>query len=165
MRALRLEDAEPLFATYTSDADVARYLPWRRHHTLAETEAMIRYGEDLAASGSAYLLAIVLRAHDNPIGLLNLSDGDHGVSLGFGLARRHWGNGYSSEIITSVTGWLLDQTAIWRVWGYCDEANEASALVMTQAGMQFEGAVRRFATHPNISSEPRACKLFAAVRS
>ena len=164
LRALRPADAGPLFATYTSDADVARYLPWRRHHTPVETEAMVRYGDDLAASGSAYLLAIVLRTDDNPIGLLNLADGDHGVSLGFGLARRHWDKGLGSEIITTVTAWLLDQPAIWRVWGYCDGANEASARVMTRVGMQFEGTVRRFATHPNLSPEPRTCKLFAAVR-
>ena len=164
LRPLKHTDAAVLFADYTSDLEVARYLPWRRHHVQSETEAMIRYGEDLATSRSAYLLAIVLRTEiDNPIGLLNLGDGEHGISIGFGLARRGWGSGYGTEVSAYVAGWLLDQPSIWRVWGYCDEENETSARVMMRAGMQFEGKLRRFAIHPNLSSEPRNCKLFSSV--
>lgn len=164
LRPLTFADAPTLFASYTGDADVARYLPWRLHSTPAETEAMIQNGADLAGRGEAYLLAVILPTNNSPVGLLNLAGGDHGVSIGFGFAPTHWGKGYGSEIIASILAWLLDQPAVWRVWGYCDAANEASERVMIRAGMQFEGTVRRFATHPNLSPEPRACKLFAAVR-
>jgi len=165
LRPVKHTDAADLFADYTSNLDIARYLPWRRHHTQSETEAMVRYGEDLAINRSAYLLAITLRTKtDKPIGLLNIGNSEHGISIGFGLARRGWGSGYGSEVVAYITGWLLDQPPVWRVWGYCDEENEASVKVMTRAGMHFEGKLRRFAIHPNLSPEPRNCKLFASVR-
>lgn len=166
LRPLQHSDAVVLFKDYTSDPDVARYLPWRRHETLGETEAMVHHAAGLATSKSGYLLAILLRTEINvPIGVLNIADSEHGVSIGFGLASRQRGNGYGSEIVAYVTDWLLDQPSVWRVWGYCDEENEASARTMVQGGMQFEGVLRRFALHPNVSPEPRSCKLFASVRA
>ncbi|MCJ2092780.1 GNAT family N-acetyltransferase [Methylobacterium sp. J-072] len=165
LRPLRHADAAPLFATYTGDLEVTRYLPWRRHRSRNQTEAMIRVGEDLAESRTAYLMAITL--HDDtssPIGLLNIGDSEHGISVGFGLAQNRWGGGYGSEIIAHVCKWLLDRPTVWRVWGYCDAENAASARVMVKAGMQFEGTLGRFAVHPNLAFEPRDCQLFAAIR-
>jgi len=131
-----------------------------------ETEAMIRHAAGLATSKAGYLLAVLLRTETKtPIGVLNLADSEDGVSIGFGLASRHRGNGYGSEIVAYVTDWLLDQPLIWRVWGYCDEENEASARTMMRGGMRFEGVLRRFALHPNVSTGPRNCKLFASVRA
>ena len=164
LRALVPADAAPLFATYTGNAEVARYIPWRRHEAQAQTERMIEAAARLATDRSAYLLAIAEESGDAPAGLVNLAGGEHGVSIGFGLARPSWGQGYGREIVAAVVGWLIDHPSVWRVWGYCDTANAASAAVMLAAGMQEEGTLHRFAVHPNLSPEPRTCRLFAAVR-
>jgi len=35
---------------------------------------------------------------------------------------------------------------------------------MEKAGMTFEGVLRQYFVHPNISSEPRDCRMYAKVR-
>lgn len=165
LRSLEQKDAGPLFVNYTSIEEVARYLPWRVHRDPIETQAMLQHAEICAANRSADLLAIVLRSHSSdPIGLINLGDSEHGISVGFGIAPAYWNKGYGQEIMKAVTNWLLRQPSVWRVWAYCDEENEASTNALIRAGMQFEGTLRRFATHPNLSPEPRSCRIYAAVR-
>jgi RimJ/RimL family protein N-acetyltransferase len=36
---------------------------------------------------------------------------------------------------------------------------------MEKAGLTFEGILRRFFVHPNVSPEPRDCKVYSRVRA
>jgi len=53
---------------------------------------------------------------------------------------------------------------IYRVFATCDVDNPASAKVMEKAGMKYEGLLRRYMIHPNVSEEPRDCLMYARVR-
>ena len=35
---------------------------------------------------------------------------------------------------------------------------------MEKAGLTFEGVFRRYAVHPNLSPEPRDCRIYARVK-
>ncbi|WP_248767317.1 GNAT family N-acetyltransferase [Pseudomonas sp. MWU12-2345] len=165
LRPLRGEDAPILYSQYTNDAEVARYLPWGRHSAPSQTVTMIHYAAELAEQRTAYLLAITLAdSPEVPIGLLNLGDSEEGVSVGFGLVRHQWGKGYGRELVAYLKSWLLEQTGVTQVWAYCDDENEASARVLIQAGLQLKDKIQGYAVHPNLSSEPRDCTLFAAHR-
>jgi [ribosomal protein S5]-alanine N-acetyltransferase len=165
LRAPDPADADRLFAHYTSDSEIVRYLPWQRHRAVEETRALIEQCALASVTRNGHLLVIVRREKlDCPIGLLHLSGGVHSVSLGFGLVRQHWGHGYGSEVVSMAVTWLLRQPGVWRVWAYCDIANLASARVLEQAGLSYEGTLRRYAVHPNLSPEPRDCRLYARVR-
>lgn len=166
LRPPAIADAGPLFADYTSDPHVTRWLPWRRHSSVEETNALIAQSADAAASRSNYLFVIVRQEEDTrPLGLLNLGGGGHSVSVGYGLARRSWGLGYAKEAACVAVEWLSRQPAVWRVWAYCDAENAASVRVLEHAGMICEGMARRYAVHPNISAIPRDCYMFARARS
>ena len=41
LRPVAVEDAEAIFGTYAQDEEVARYLIWRPHHSLTETQAYV----------------------------------------------------------------------------------------------------------------------------
>src|SRR4029077_17381087 len=41
LRPISPADAAPIFDTYAQDPDVSRFLTWRPHRTLAETEAYV----------------------------------------------------------------------------------------------------------------------------
>jgi [ribosomal protein S5]-alanine N-acetyltransferase len=166
LRAPTIADAGPLFADYTSDAHVVRWLPWRRHGSVDETNALIAQSIKVDVGRSNYLFTIVRREETaKPLGLLNLSGDGHSVSLGFGLAQHCCGQGYAKEVASAAVQWLLDQSPVRRVWAYCDAENTASARVLEQAGMICEGLARRYAVHPNISVTPRDCFQFAIVKS
>jgi ribosomal-protein-alanine N-acetyltransferase len=68
------------------------------------------------------------------------------------------------EAAQAVSDYVLEQPAMYRVWAVCDVDNTASARVMEKIGMQREGLMRRGVLHPNISSEPRDCWLYAKVK-
>jgi RimJ/RimL family protein N-acetyltransferase len=158
LRAPTITDAGPLFAVYTSDLNVVRWLPWRRHGSVEETNALIVQSINAAAARSNYLFVIARREEEaKPLGLLNLGGGGHSVSLGFGLAQHSWGQGYAKEVASAAVRWLLRQPPVWRVWAYCDAENRASVRVLEQAGMTCEGKAQRYAVHPNISVTPRDC--------
>jgi ribosomal-protein-alanine N-acetyltransferase len=166
LRAPAPADADRLFAHYTSAPEIVRYLPWQRHCAVEETGTLIEQCASASAAGNGHLLVIVKREQpDRPIGLLHLSGADYSVSLGFGLARQHWGQGYGSEVASAAATWVLCQPGVWRVWAYCDIANSASARVLEQAGLSYEGTLRRYAVHPNLSPEPRDCRIYARVRA
>ena len=59
---------------------------------------------------------------------------------------------------------IRSETMSVRVWAVCDVDNTASARVMEKIGMTREGLMRRGVLHPNSSSEPRDCWLYAKVK-
>ena len=97
--------------------------------------------------------------------MINLRPRHLRVEFGYVLARQHWGHGYMTEALSTLVDWALDQPKIWRVSAICDMDNSASAKVMEKAGMVFEGVLRRYFVHPNVSPEPRDCRMYAKVRS
>ena len=157
-------DAKGIFDTYAQDAEVTRYLIWRPHQQIAETEAFLRRCEDVWRERSAFPWAIIRRDDGQLIGMIELRIQGHRADLGYVLARPHWGQGYTTEATRAVVDWALTQSEIWRVWALCDVENPASARVLEKAGMQREGILRRWIIHPNASAAPRDCYCYAAVR-
>jgi ribosomal-protein-alanine N-acetyltransferase len=166
LRAPEPADADSLFAHYTSDPEIVRYLPWHRHRAVEETRTLIEQCAEASATRRQHLLVIVKREKpDCPLGLLNFGGEKHSVSLGFGLVRHHWGNGFGSEIVSAAAKWVLHQPRVQRVWAYCDTANSASVKVLKQAGLTYEGTLRRYAIHPNLSPDPRDCRIYSRVNA
>ena len=69
-----------------------------------------------------------------------------------------------TEALRSLVEWALAQPGVWRVWSFCDAENRASARVMEKAGLAFEAVLGRWAAHPNLSPEPRDCRVYARLR-
>lgn len=89
-----------------------------------------------------------------------------GFKAGFGyvLAKKFWNQGLMTEAATPIVQALLTREEIYRIEAVHDLDNPASGRVMEKLGMQFEGVVRRYSLHPNISKVPRDCKLWAIVK-
>jgi RimJ/RimL family protein N-acetyltransferase len=68
-----------------------------------------------------------------------------------------------TEALSAAVAWARTMPRIRRVWAVCDVDNRASARVMEKAGLVFEGVLRRWAVHPNISPVPRDCTCYAAT--
>jgi len=164
LRLPRRDDAPIIFASYAQDAEVTRYLTWRPHKSLEETYAIRDLMAKLWQDGEAFSYAITLKGDDTIIGMIAIHPDGFKVSIGYVLARPHWGKGYMTEAVRVVVDWLLRQPDIYRVFATCDVDNPASAKVMEKAGMKYEGLLRRHMIHPNISEEPRDCLMYAVVK-
>ncbi|MGO4739929.1 GNAT family N-acetyltransferase [Bosea sp. 2KB_26] len=155
------EDAPLIFEAYARDSEVSRYMTWRPHTALAETEAYV--ASALAGPSCSYLLRD--RGDGRLHGAFELRQpAAHRLGYGYLLARPSWGLGLMSEALTAVVDWALDQPGIRRIGDVCDVENLGSARVMEKAGLTREALLRLWAVHPNISDEPRDCFSYVKTR-
>jgi [ribosomal protein S5]-alanine N-acetyltransferase len=164
LRPIARGDALAIFAGYAQDPEVVRYLTWRPHRTLAETESYI--GRCLAASPSrSRTYALIGRTDGRLRGAFELRRPEpHRLDCGYVLARAQWGRGLMTEALSDVALWAMRQESIWRIGAVCDVENPASARVMEKAGLEREGILRRWLVHPTLGPEPRDCFSYALVR-
>lgn len=161
LRRPRTADAPAMFAAWTQDPAVTRYLVWRPHTALDQTEAHI--ARCLAAWEARTSFTWLLERAGEPVGSLAARVNEHGVNLGYLLARPAWGNGYMVEALEPVVRWSLAQPEVHRVWATCDVDNRASARVLEKAGFAFEGILRRWDHHPNIGPGRRDARCYSRI--
>jgi RimJ/RimL family protein N-acetyltransferase len=165
LRCPRLSDAETLFASYAHDPDVARYTVWTPHRTVGETHDYLVAILAQREAGTSWTYIIDTDAAE-AVGAFTFHFGSrpHSVAVGYVLARRLWGQGYMTDALVAAVDWAFTQPQVSRLWAVCDSANAASARVMEKAGLQFEGILRRWETHPNVDPDhPRDCRCYARV--
>lgn len=157
-------DAEPIFKSYAQDSKVTRYLIWRPHRNIQETE---RFLVDCAIAWEGnvrFPYVITLKESGAVIGMIEIRINDFKADVGYVISHPNWGKGMATEALRSLVEWALRQEAIYRVWALCDVENLASARVLEKVGMQREGVLRRQIIHPSISDEPRDCYCYAVAK-
>ena len=164
LRIPLLADARAIFETYAQDPEVTRYVMWRPHTSIDMTMQFLQGCVDAWEEGVRFPYVITLKNADGPVGRVDFHGNGFTVGLGDVIGRAYWRHGYVPEAVRAVVDWALSQPAIYRVNATCDVENVASARVMEKVGMQREGLMRRYMIHPNLSSEPRDCYLYAIVK-
>lgn len=159
-----MEDAPVIFERWAQDAEVARYMTWRPHESVAGVNAFLDHCRTMRQANEALSWVLTLKGESQPIGMLTARFGSHGVELGYVLGRAYWNRGYMTEAARAVIEWALSQPEIHRVWAVCDVDNAASAKVLEKVGMRREGVLRRWIIHPNIGPLPRDCYCYAIIK-
>lgn len=157
------DDAPAIFARWAQDRDVVQYLTWRPHTSVEGTRAFLQHIAALRQSAQNFTWVLVLKDEPLPIGMLGIRD-SRGLELGYVLAKAYWNLGYMTEAVRAVVDWAMEQSTIHRVWAVCDVENRSSARVLEKSGLQREGLLRRWSTHPNLGTEPRDCHCYAIVK-
>jgi ribosomal-protein-alanine N-acetyltransferase len=164
LRKPRPEDASLIFATYAQDPEVVRYLTFRPHRDVKDAhEAVERFLEGWR-SGKSFCWLIFRRDRDELIGSIGARE-DHGINVGYLLARPFWGQGFMSEALGAIVDWAFSVPSVFRVWAVCDVENEASARLLEKNGFDQEGLLRKWSLHPNVSEVPRDCYCYAKTRN
>lgn len=105
-RPLAAEDAPLIFDTYAQDMEVARYMTWRPHRSLAETESYVTS----ALSGGSQTHVLQDREDGRLNGVFEVRQFEpHRLGFGYLLARPYWGNGLMTEALAAVVEWCLSQ--------------------------------------------------------
>lgn len=163
LRKPRVEDAPLIFAAYAQDPEVTRYLTFRPHRDLVDTEQVIDRFLRGWSSGKSYCWLIFRRDRAELVGAIAARE-DQGINLGYLVARPFWGQGFMSEALAAVVEWAFSDPSIFRVWAVCDLENHASVRLLERSGFQREGILRNWSLHPNISAIPRDCYCYARIR-
>jgi RimJ/RimL family protein N-acetyltransferase len=164
LRPVAMADAPAILDAYARDAEVTRYLTWRPHRTLGDTEAYLAACLEMAPA-SARVYAVTGRDDGALLGCLHLRRPVlHRVECGYVLARSSWGTGLMTEVLRAAVAWALAEPGVFRVGAVCDVDNPASARVMEKAGLVREGLLGRWMVHPNVSALPRDCFIYGLAR-
>jgi len=163
LRVPRMDDAAAIFAGWAQDTEVTRYLTWRPHQQIQETEAFIQNCLSAWESETRFPYMITLKESGEVIGMIDPRIDGTKVGIGYGAARAYWGKGYVTEATRAVIDWAFQQPSIFRVYATTDVENIASRRVLEKVGMQCEGILRKYILHPNMSDEPRDSYMYAIV--
>lgn len=143
LRPFRDSDLET-FVAYRSDSEVARYQGWQAPYRF---EKGIEFIAGLKMSqpgrpGEWYQLALELKGQQRMIGdcgfCISTEDSQQ-AEIGFTLARAFQGQGYATEAVTCLLGYLFDGLQLHRVHANCDVENINSARLLERVGMRREG--------------------------
>jgi [ribosomal protein S5]-alanine N-acetyltransferase len=164
LRPICATDAGGVFR-YAADAEATRFMIFRRHGALAESEAFVRRCETCWRDGSAFPWAISLAATGEFVGGIELRINPPKADFGYILCRDYWGRGLATEAASHVVRWALAQPQIFRVWATCHPANLASARVLEKSGLTFEGRLARWEPRPNLGEEAGDSLVYAATQA
>lgn len=148
VRLRRFEPADlDTFVAYRSVPEVARYQSWDAPYPRAAGEQFIREtaGEHPDTAGEWYQFAAELRSTGRLIGDCAAkpeADDPRQCEIGFTIAPEHQGQGYATEAVRLLAGYLFGARAKHRIHACCDARNPASAAVLERLGMRREGHLR-----------------------
>jgi RimJ/RimL family protein N-acetyltransferase len=155
-----ISDAPAVFETYAKDPEVTRYLTWRPHARLDETQAWLLKALTTWESMTTLTWMITTRRERAIIGAIEVRL-ETQANLGFVLSRRQWNRGYMTEAVRAVLAWAVDREEVERVWALCAVENIASARVLEKAGMEREARLASWMVFPNLSDVPRDCYRYS----
>ena len=179
LREPRMTYAPSIYARYASDPDVTRYLPWRPHKDVEETQKFLSHLLNAMESGGTHAWIVEGREDRRLMGFVSMGvqsarEGDflstdeerryYKVGFGYHLARSEWGQGYATEAARALVDWAFSQPQVFRIWTVCDVENGASARVLEKLGLVREGVLKRWSIRPNLSPEPRDSYCYALTR-
>ena len=166
LAAARKQDARAIFDFYATDIEVCRYLTFRPHTHIEETQTYLDRCKAEWATGERFAFTIRRQADAGLIGMISYAkNSPHRVGFGYVLSRAHWGQGYMTEALRKLIEVAFEDPKVYRAEATCDVENRASARVMEKCGMQYEGTLRRHTILPNISDIPRDVHCYARIRT
>ena len=164
LRKPRMEDAQVIFDGWAQDQEVTRYLTWRPHERIEQSQEFVQGCIRAWEGETRFPYMITLKENGQVLGMIDPRIEGPKVGIGYGAARAHWGQGYVSEATRAIIDWAFQQPSIYRVYATTDVANLASRRVLEKVGMQCEGILRKYIIHPNLSDIPRDSYMYAITK-
>lgn len=100
LRPFKIEDAEEMFYSWTSDPEVTKYVTWNVHQSIDETRFLLDFWIKQYEKPERINFAIELKEGNVLIGGIDVVGYLDGIPVvGYVLSRKHWNNGYMTEAL------------------------------------------------------------------
>ena len=145
LRGWEPTDVEAVFA-YASDPEVARYMAWDRHDSLAQSHGFLN--EITATNYRHHDLSYALclkSAPESPLGGIGLfaRSRQHGTyELGYVLRRSAWGQGLVPEAARVLIDYGFSHLPAERIYAPIFAENEKSRRAAVKMGLTLDGVLR-----------------------
>jgi RimJ/RimL family protein N-acetyltransferase len=161
LRRPRRRDAQAIFTAYASDPEVTRYLTWRTHASLADTQAFLDASDRGWSTGSE--LTFLAWEGDALVGASGLTQvGGDRLRTGYLVARPRWRQGIASELVQAMLQVAFEVQGASAVEALVEPGHEASTGVLVKAGFVRDGSAS--GVHPNLGPEVRELDRFVRLR-
>jgi ribosomal-protein-alanine N-acetyltransferase len=162
LRPPALEDAQSIFQSYASNAEVTRLVGWPRHKTIGDTQAFLEFAASEWKRWPAGPLLIESRGQGTLLGSTGLAfETIVRASTGYVLAREAWGQGFASEALTAIVA-LARELHVTTLYATCHASHSASIRVLERCGFSHEDTLTRHLVFPNLGDEkPQDVATFA----
>lgn len=145
LRRVRIEDAEPMFRNWASDAEVTKFLTWPTYQTVEDAYPVLDRWVKAYENPDFYQWMIELKTLGEPIGTISvvrMRDAIREAEIGYCIGRAWWHQGITSEALAAVIRFLFEQVGMNRIAAVHDPNNPHSGGVMRKCGMRYEGTAR-----------------------
>jgi [ribosomal protein S5]-alanine N-acetyltransferase len=152
-------DIEEIYNRFAGDPEVTRMMGWRRHESLADTQAFLAFSDAEWARWHAGPLLVRSRTDGVLLGSTGLSfETPYRAQTGYVFAKDAWGMGYATEALRAMVD-LAGRLNVRRLYAICHTGNTASSRVLEKCGFTREGILRSHSEFPNL--EPgQPCDVF-----
>lgn len=146
LRDASVSDAGDMFE-YAKLEEVTKYLSWKPHITVKDTEKVLDSLSKEAIEKDSYVLkAIVLKENNKMIGTIDASIFGKGLKdaeFGYCLNPEYWSKGYMSEALKAFIDGLHKEHGVENIFGSFERENIASKKVMQKNNMYYYETVKR----------------------
>ena len=144
LRKVIFEDVEDMYL-YGSDEEVAKYVTWDRHKTLADTKSYIELILNKYQNKQVAPWGIEYKKNGKLIGTIDFVwwQPNHKIAeIGYVLSKQYWGKGLTTEAVEALLKFGFNHMELTRIQARCFVENIGSSKVMEKSGMLFEGIIR-----------------------
>ncbi|MCB1153107.1 GNAT family N-acetyltransferase [bacterium] len=166
LRPPEMRDAQDLYGAYAGNPKATHFMSIEPYRNVAE---MRRFLEEVAIPAWERIghrgWTIEKKADGTAIGMFRfLRRSETCLDVGFVLGQDAWGQGYMTEVLSTVIDRSLDDDPIFRVEAICHVDDTISQRVMEKSGMLREGRLHKFRVYPAFGGVPQDCYLYAKVK-
>lgn len=152
LRRPRAGDAAAIFAGYSADPEVTRYLGWPRHRSITDTDSFLVYAGQKWDRDQVGPYLVFDRIDSTLLGGTGLELEDPETAMtGYVIARSAWGRGFATEALQCMLR-VGAGLALKRVQALCHPDHAASIRVLEKCGFELAGNPRQQIEFPNIGT-------------
>jgi RimJ/RimL family protein N-acetyltransferase len=137
-------DVEPVFEM-ERDPIAMRYWSRPPMREIAEAREAVQRAKAYFSAREGLRWSVCRAADDLTLGhvsVFDFSEQNRRAEIGYGLARRHWGQGFMHEALTAVIDYAFGPLGLRRLEADTDPRNGASLRTLERLGFTREGLLR-----------------------
>lgn len=133
--------------SFTSDADVSRFIGWKLMTSIIETKNHIENMIKREAEGTYLYSSIAHKSTNEIIGtamIFNFSREAKHAEIGYVIKKDSWGKGYGTETVNLLTDFSFSTLKLHKLHANVVDTNYGSGKVLEKNGFELEGRLKDY---------------------
>ena len=140
LRPPKVSDAETMYNNWLTDPDVARFMRWNVHKSVAATIKWLTDVELNVLNKNAYDWAFILKENNEIFGTggIYYNEDYKMLEIGYNLMKKYWGLGLAAEASEAMLKFAVDELNERNFYARYVKENIASGRVLEKLGFVYK---------------------------